>query len=451
VIPRVTDMQMVWWGLEARTRVGDTLPIATAIAVACAFALLLLPADGRNHHEIAAAAALGLALVALARWLPHNALRPVSVCIGYVLFAALLRDAAAGSVSGFAGLFLLPAIWLAWTAGWRELLVLFAAVLSGLAAPLAIASSSYPANSGRASAVLMIAVIAVASTIRVLRSETSQATASARAEASKLHREAELLAEQNEGLRKLDRMKDEFIAIISHELRTPLSSIAGYLELVLDDRHLLAPDHHEFLTVISRNVDRLTLLANDLLLLAAAESGTLMLAKSDVEVSALLEEVERAARPRAAEQQIALRLEVEGTSHVHADRPRLAQLFDNLLSNAIKFTPGGGSVTLRALHDGDHLLVEVEDSGIGVAADELPRLFDRFYRARTATDRNVGGTGLGLAIAKTIADAHAATLDVTSRLGRGTTFRLRLPTTAVTVPAPPPAGAKDKLRSLARR
>jgi signal transduction histidine kinase len=423
VILRRADTQMV------------RLPMATTLAVAFAFVLLLLPAQGRNHLEIASAAALGVVLVGLARWLPHLRLRPILVCVGYVLFAALLRDAAAGSVSGFAALFLLPATWLAWTAGWRETLVAFAAVGSALAAPLAIASSSYPANSGRASAILMIAVIAVGSTIRILRTKTSQATAS-----------AELLARQNEGLRQLDRMKDEFIAIISHELRTPLSSITGYLELVLDEAHLLAPDHHEFLTVISRNVDRLTLLANDLLLLAAAENGTLALAKTEFALSALLEEVANAARPQAAERQIELRLEVEDeeSSHLHADRPRLAQVFDNLISNAIKFTPAGGSVTLRALRAGDHVNVEVEDTGIGVAADELPRLFDRFYRARTATDGNVGGTGLGLAIAKTIADAHEATLDVASELGRGTTFRFRLPPAALAVP-----GAAPRVRSLA--
>jgi len=434
VIRRPTDTQMVRW------RLGDSLPIATTIAVACAFALLLLPAQGRNQLEIATAATLALALVVLARRLPQKPLPSVLVCVGYVLVAALLRDAAAGSVSGFAALYLLPVIWLAWTAGRREVLIVFAAVLGALVAPLAIASSSYPANSGRASAILMVAVIAVAATIRLLRSETSQAT-------SKLHEEAELLAQQNEGLRQLDRMKDEFIAIISHELRTPLSSITGYLELVLDDAHLLTPDHRQFLTVISRNVDRLTLLANDLLLLAAAENGTLALAKSDFELSALLEEVANAARPHAAEQQIVLRLEVdvEG-AELHADRPRLAQLFDNLISNAIKFTPAGGSVTLRALRVGDHVVVEVEDSGIGVDADELPRLFDRFYRARTATDRNVGGTGLGLAIAKTIADAHDATLDVTSELGGGTTFRLQLPPAALAVP-----GAAPRVRSLAHR
>jgi signal transduction histidine kinase len=423
VIRRPTDTQIV------------RLPIATTLAVALAFLLLLVPAQGRSHLEIAVAAALGLALVALARLLPHTSLRPAAVCVGYVLFAALLRDAAAGSVSGFAALFLLPVIWLAWTAGWRELMVAFATIVGALAAPLAIAGSSYPANSGRASAILMVAVVAVASTIRALRTKTSQATAS-----------AELLAQQNEGLRRLDRMKDEFIAIISHELRTPLSSITGYLELVLDEAELLTPDHHEFLTVISRNVDRLTLLANDLLLLAAAENGTLALARSDFELAALLEEVASAAAPHAADRQIALRLDVDAQSHLHADRPRLAQLFDNLISNAIKFTPAGGVVTLRALRAGEHLLVEVEDSGIGVAADELPRLFDRFYRARTATDRNVGGTGLGLAIAKTIADAHDATLEVTSEVGGGTTFRLRLPPSALAA-----GGAKPRELSLAHR
>ncbi|HZS23792.1 MAG TPA: ATP-binding protein [Gaiellaceae bacterium] len=420
---RATDTETVRWRLEAGPGVGDTLPTATAIAVAGAFVLLLLPAHGRSHTEIAAAVAVGLALVGLARWLPRNASRALLVCVGYVLFVALLRDAAAASISGFAALFLLPVLWLAWTAGRRELLVALATVTGALAIPLAVAGSSYPAHSGRASAILVVIAAAVGGTIQILRSRASG--------------EARLLSEQNEGLRELDRMKDEFIAVISHELRTPLTSIAGYLELVLDDADLLTPDHHEFLTVVSRNVDRLTLLANDLLLLAAAENGTLALAKTEFELSALLEEAENAARPQATADDIALRLEVDGKSYVHADRPRLAQLLDNLISNAIKFTPTGGSVTVRARRAGDDLLVEVEDSGIGIPADELPRLFDRFYRARTARARKVGGTGLGLAIAKTIADAHDARLDVQSDLGRGTTFQLRLPTTSRTADAVP--------------
>jgi len=146
-----------------------------------------------------------------------------------------------------------------------------------------------------------------------------------------------------------------------------------------------------------------------------------------------------AARPNAVEKRVELCLEIDGESHVDADRPRLAQLLDNLISNAIKFTPDGGSVTLRALPVGDHVLVDVEDSGIGIDADDLPRLFDRFYRARTATDRNVSGTGLGLAIAKTIADAHEAQLYVTSELGHGTRFQLRLPIVAPAVNASRPA------------
>ncbi len=439
-----TDTQRVRWRLEADPGVSDSLPIATSIAVVGALVLLLIPAQGRNHLELAVAATAGLALVAFARWLPHTLVRPVLVAVGYILFIALLRDAAAGSVSGFASLFSLPVIWLAWTAGWTELLVVLVTVLSALAVPLAVAGSSYPTNSGRASAILMIALLALGSTIRILRSATSEAT-------SKLHREAQLLAEQNEGLRELDRMKDEFIAIISHELRTPLTSIAGYLELVFDDAHLLAPGHQEFLGVVSRNVDRLTLLANDLLLLAAAENGTLALTTTDFDLSLLLEEAENAARPQAVERGIALSLEVEGTTYVHGDRPRLAQLFDNLISNALKFTPEGGAVTVRASTAGGRLVVEVADTGIGIPDDELARLFDRFYRARSAKVRNVGGTGLGLAIAKTIADAHGGELHVTSELGRGTTFQVLLPT-AATVPASvKPHVAVDELQpSLAR-
>jgi PAS domain S-box-containing protein len=232
---------------------------------------------------------------------------------------------------------------------------------------------------------------------------------------------------QNEKLRSVDRLKDEFIALVSHELRTPLTSIRGYLELVLEDTAELRTDHRGFLEVVDRNADRLLGLVNDLLVVAQAEAGSLSFDWAEVELEPLLALCVEAAKPAAETAGVRLGFSAETVHTVPGDRGRLAQLVDNLVSNAIKFTPAGGTVAVRVGPGAAGAVIEVSDTGMGIAPGEQEQLFERFFRTRSATDRAIPGTGLGLSISKAIVDAHGGTIDVESAAGRGTTFRIELP------------------------
>src|SRR5262245_52869631 len=253
----------------------------------------------------------------------------------------------------------------------------------------------------------------------------------ARAEAETAQR---LLAEQNERLREADRLKDEFVALISHDLRTPLTSITGYVELALEDD--LGEETRGFLDVVSRNSERLLALVNDLLFVARLQAGEMSLEESDVDLADVVRDDVHSLEPRATAKRIALTCEIEPMSSVRADRGRVLQLLDNLLSNALKFTPEGGFVHVSLARERDNVVLEVTDSGIGIAAEDQRRLFQRFFRAENAVRRQVPGTGLGLYISRVIAEAHGGRLSVRSELGRGSTFRLELPLTVVAVAEP---------------
>jgi signal transduction histidine kinase len=245
--------------------------------------------------------------------------------------------------------------------------------------------------------------------------------------AAELEEAAAQLAAQNEQLRELDHVKDDFVALVSHELRTPLTSIAGYLEMVLEEgAEPLTAAQRQFLVTVSRNVERLATLVNELLFLVQVDAGRLELTLAEADLNEVLAEATDAARPAANAKGIELTLETESLAPAVVDRGRIAQLVDNLVSNAVKFTPAGGRVEVRAARDGGAIALSVTDTGIGIPSDELPRLFSRFFRASSATSNAIPGTGLGLAISQAIAEAHDSTITVQSTLERGTTFRLRL-------------------------
>ncbi len=239
---------------------------------------------------------------------------------------------------------------------------------------------------------------------------------------------------------ELIRLRDEFVAAVSHELRTPLTSIIGYLDLLKDNElGNLTPDQLAFIAAGQRGADRLHQLVGDLLLVAEGEHGMLTLAIHEIDLDALAAKCVEAARPDADAKQIQLSLSRGSTRPIQGDAPRLGQMLDTLLSNAIKFTPAGGRVGVRtAFHDGQ-ALVEVTDSGPGIFHGDQAQLFDRFFRSRAATDKAIGGTGLGLTITKAIVDAHHGSITVESTVGKGSTFRVRLPETQEpTRPAPAP-------------
>ncbi|HZB34544.1 MAG TPA: ATP-binding protein [Gaiellaceae bacterium] len=236
------------------------------------------------------------------------------------------------------------------------------------------------------------------------------------------------LSEQNERLRELDRLKDEFISLVSHELRTPLTSIRGYLELLLDGgAGELSDDQSRFLAVVDRNSKRLMHLVGDLLFLAQVEAGKLALELGEVELDDIVAESVEAAKPIADEKGIELRASLASIPKMVGDRGRLAQVLDNLVSNALKFTTEGGTVDVRVSAQNGDALIEVVDTGIGIAPPEQALLFDRFFRSSEATQRAIPGTGLGLTIVKAIVVRHGGGIDVESSEGRGTTMRIRLP------------------------
>jgi signal transduction histidine kinase len=245
----------------------------------------------------------------------------------------------------------------------------------------------------------------------------------ARAEAESAHRQ---LAEQNEQLREADRLKDEFVALISHDLRTPLTSIMGYLELTRGDGNL-TDDQRGYLEVVDRNADRLLRLVNDLLFVARLEAGQLELHPSELDLAAIVRQSVSEAEPRAAAKGIALSCNADEVPAVHADRGRIFQLLDNLVSNAIKFTPEGGDVAVSVGRVNGAVQLEVADTGIGIDEGEQRQLFERFFRASTAAQRQIPGTGLGLYIARAIVEAHGGSIAVDSEPGRGTSFLIDLP------------------------
>jgi PAS domain S-box-containing protein len=234
------------------------------------------------------------------------------------------------------------------------------------------------------------------------------------------------LAAQNERLRELDRLKDEFVALVSHELRTPLTSIRGYLELLVDDTSVTLEQAH-FLDTIDRNAQRLQRVVGDLLFCAQVEAGKVTLEHDIVDVNSIVEESVRAVLPSARAKEIELRVELGELPQVSGDRARLAQVLDNFVSNALKFTPAHGSVTLATTRHGDDIEVAITDTGIGIRADELPQLFQRFFRTERATTDAFPGTGLGLAIAHAIVQGHGGRIGVESDEDVGTTFRVFLP------------------------
>jgi signal transduction histidine kinase len=246
---------------------------------------------------------------------------------------------------------------------------------------------------------------------------------SARTEAEEAHR---LLAEKNEQLVEADRLKDEFVALISHDLRTPLTSILGYLELTLEDEELTAAQRG-YLEVVDRNAQRLLRLVSDLLFVARLEAGQLELHESELDLAAVAQQSVLEAEPRATASGITLKCETEPVPGVAADRGRMFQLFDNLVSNAIKFTPKGGEVRVSVVQANGAVRLEVVDTGIGIPEGEQRRLFERFFRASTASERQIQGTGLGLYISRAIVEAHGGEISFESEPGRGTAFRIDIP------------------------
>ena len=230
------------------------------------------------------------------------------------------------------------------------------------------------------------------------------------------------------GLRRLENLRHEFVANVSHELKTPLSSIKAYSETLLDGALDDKTNNERFVQQIADQAERLYQLILDLLSLARIESGSqtfeiVTVAAGEIVMDCLAHHAEAAAAKR-----IALATEPpEATMQLQADEEGLVQILNNLLSNAINYTPDGGRVTVRWRAEGDRGVIEVADTGIGIAPEDQARVFERFYRVDKARSRELGGTGLGLAIVKHLTHSFGGEVDVESTLGEGCTFRVRLP------------------------
>ncbi|MDB5100787.1 MAG: histidine kinase [Cyanobacteria bacterium RYN_339] len=237
------------------------------------------------------------------------------------------------------------------------------------------------------------------------------------------------LRETQSRLEELDRLKQEFLNAASHELRTPLTSIVGYAEFLEDGiGGPLTGDQTEFVAQIHRGAQRLRRIVDDMLDLARVQAGSFRLQPGPSELSAIVQEETLSLLPQARERDVELVVTVPAEPlDVYVDAPRLGQVVLNLVGNALKFTPAGGRVCVSAARMEGGLRVEVTDTGMGIEAAHLPRLFEKFYQVDTGNRRAYGGAGLGLAISKALIEAHGGTLGVTSWPSAGSTFWFTLP------------------------
>jgi len=228
--------------------------------------------------------------------------------------------------------------------------------------------------------------------------------------------------------KQLDRMKSDFVNMVAHELRSPLVSIRQ-LNSVLSEglAGTLQEKQKDFVNRGTKKIDALLELINDLLDVAKIEAGKYVRQKVPTDIGKIIEEAVSLMAPRADEHGITLTFSCQDLKPVEADPKNMEEIFNNLISNAINYSPGGGSVILSAKGIGDHVEIKVEDTGVGISSEELPKIFDKFYRVKHPKTRQVTGTGLGLAIVKGVVEAHHGTIDVESIVDKGTIFRIRIP------------------------
>ncbi len=235
--------------------------------------------------------------------------------------------------------------------------------------------------------------------------------------------------------RELDRMKTEFVSQVSHELRTPLTAIKGFTEMVLDgDAGDINEEQTEYLGIVKSNVDRLMALINDLLDIARIESGRVQLKLEQVNITELVELVGKSMRPLVEGKQQTLSTDIEaGLPSVTADRDRVVQVLTNLVSNAHKYTQAGGAIMVRVRSVDGMVRIDVQDNGMGIPEEDVPKLFSRFFRVDSSLTREIGGTGLGLSIVKSIVEMHGGTISLDSKVGEGSTFGFTLPVAAAAI------------------
>jgi signal transduction histidine kinase len=227
-------------------------------------------------------------------------------------------------------------------------------------------------------------------------------------------------------LRKLETIRRDFVANVSHELKTPLTAVSGFAETLLDD-DIPADQRRRFVETIRDNAWRMQRIVDDLLDLSRIESGGWRPNVGHVEVAGIVRDVFTAVQSAADAKGLRLVADIPpAAAVVHADPTAFRQVVSNLVENAVRYTHAG-SVTLRTRLGEAGVWVDVRDTGIGIAPEHVPRIFERFYRADPARSREQGGTGLGLAIVRHLVDAHGGRVEAASALGRGTTISVLFP------------------------
>ncbi len=228
-------------------------------------------------------------------------------------------------------------------------------------------------------------------------------------------------------IRKLETMRSDFIANVSHELKTPLTSIKGFVETLLEGALEDKENGRHFLKIIQDHVNRLDSLVNDLLDLSYLESKEAFLKKEDIKLKVLVDDVLAGFTPQVKKKAVEAINELSSDIKIKADKDKINQVFTNLIDNAIKFNRQKGSVKIYSQDVNNKVKIIVEDSGSGIPAKDLPRIFERFYRVDKARSRELGGTGLGLSIVKHIVELHKGDVGVESTEGLGSKFWFSLP------------------------
>jgi two-component system phosphate regulon sensor histidine kinase PhoR len=231
--------------------------------------------------------------------------------------------------------------------------------------------------------------------------------------------------------KQLDQMKTEFVNMVAHELRSPLVAIKQQNNVLLEG--LCGPleeKQSEFVKRGSNKIDVLLELINDLLDVAKIEAGKYVQRRVPTDIGQVIEETVALMESRAKEKGVMLAFSTKALRPVQADPKNIEEIFNNLISNAINYSPEGGQVTVTAQGQGEYVEIRVEDTGVGISPEEMPKIFDKFYRVKHPKTRQIIGTGLGLAIVKGIVDAHHGTIDVESVVDKGTTFKILFPVMA---------------------
>lgn len=228
-------------------------------------------------------------------------------------------------------------------------------------------------------------------------------------------------------LKKLEQIRKDFVANVSHELKTPITSIKGFSETLLDGAMEDKETLEEFLRIILKESHRLQTLIQDLLDLSKLEQHHFALNKEEFNLMEILNKATKMLEGRAEAKNIKLLFpQANEIVQIEGDRSRLTQVFLNLITNAVIYTPNDGEITVYVVEKKKKIEIRIQDTGIGIEQEEIPRIFERFYRVDKARSRNSGGTGLGLAIVKHLVELHRGTIQVESEMGEGTTFTVIL-------------------------